>query len=134
MKLVLATNNKDKIAEIRACLVNFDLEILTSADFENFPDPPETSDTLEGNAEIKARAIAEATSLPALADDTGLEVAALDCVAFERVMAVLRMRHRVCAVVDVGGIHTLNPMSLGEGGASILEHALRQRLQVMPMS
>lgn len=78
MKLVLATNNEDKIREIRACLADLELEILTRADFENFPDPPETSNTLEGNAELKAQAISEATSLPALADDTGLEVTALD--------------------------------------------------------
>ncbi|MCH9031789.1 MAG: RdgB/HAM1 family non-canonical purine NTP pyrophosphatase [candidate division Zixibacteria bacterium] len=78
MKLVLATNNEDKITEIRACLADLELEIMTRADFENFPDPPETANTLEGNAELKARAISDSTSLPALADDTGLEVAALN--------------------------------------------------------
>jgi XTP/dITP diphosphohydrolase len=74
MRLVLATANRDKAAEI-AALVNGRLELV--------PRPPdvaevaETESTLEGNARLKAVALTRATGLAALADDTGLEVAAL---------------------------------------------------------
>ena len=64
MDLVCASANPDKVAEIA--------EILAQCDVV------EDSDTLEGNARLKAIAIAEATGLPAVADDTGLEVDALD--------------------------------------------------------
>ncbi len=78
MKLVLATNNSDKIAEIRVLLGELPVTILTKADFPHFPDIPETALTLEGNAELKATGIRHATGIAALADDTGLEVDALD--------------------------------------------------------
>jgi XTP/dITP diphosphohydrolase len=76
MRLVAATANPDKLEEIAA--------ILAAAGVELLPRPPEVPDvvedapTLEGNARLKARAIAEATGLAAVADDTGLEVDALD--------------------------------------------------------
>ncbi len=78
MQLVLATNNKDKIREIRDLLDDLPVTILTAEDFLEFPDPEETGTTLEENAILKARAISEFTDLPALADDSGLEVDALD--------------------------------------------------------
>ncbi len=78
MQLVLATNNKDKIREIKHLLEDLPVTILTADDFLEFPDPEETGATLEENAILKARAIAEFADLPALADDSGLEVAALD--------------------------------------------------------
>lgn len=78
LRLVLATNNPDKIREIRALLNGLAVVVLTRSDFKNFPDPEETESTLEGNARLKALAIGQATGLPALADDTGLEVDALD--------------------------------------------------------
>lgn len=78
MKLVLATNNKDKIREIKNVLAGLPVEILASSDFEDFPDIEETGATLEENAMLKARGIAEFTGYPALADDSGLEVAALN--------------------------------------------------------
>jgi XTP/dITP diphosphohydrolase len=74
MKLALATNNKDKIREIRNLLDGMGIEILTSADFSIFPDIEETGDTLEENAIIKAEGIYKVTGLPSLADDSGLEV------------------------------------------------------------
>ena len=74
MKLVLATNNKDKIREIKNLLDGMGIEILTSADFSIFPDIEETGDTLEENAILKAEGIYKATGLPSLADDSGLEV------------------------------------------------------------
>jgi len=78
MQLVLATNNIDKIREIRQSLEDLPVTILTSDDFLDFPDPHETGATLAENAILKAREICEFTGLPALADDTGLEVDALN--------------------------------------------------------
>ena len=73
-KLVLATNNRDKIREIRELLAGLKIEILTAADFPDFPEIEETGETLEENAVLKAEGIYRATGLPALADDSGLEV------------------------------------------------------------
>ena len=78
MQLVLATNNQDKIREIKQLLEDLPITILTSDDFLEFPDPEETGTTLEENAILKAREIAAFTDHPALADDSGLEVDALD--------------------------------------------------------
>lgn len=76
-KIVLATNNRYKAEEIRAILKRLPFEILTAADFPDFPDPDETGATLEENARIKAIAIHQTTGLWSLADDSGLEVDAL---------------------------------------------------------
>jgi XTP/dITP diphosphohydrolase len=78
MQLVLATNNRDKVTEIRHLLEDLPVTILTKDDFLEFPDPEETGSTLEENAILKAKAISEFTGLPALADDSGLEVDALN--------------------------------------------------------
>jgi len=78
MQIVLATNNQDKIREIKHLLDDLPVTILTSDDFLDFPDPEETGTTLEENAILKAREISKFTELPALADDSGLEVDALD--------------------------------------------------------
>lgn len=78
MQLVLATNNKDKIREIKQLLDDLPVTIMTSEDFLDFPDPEETGETLKENAVLKARAIAEFCGMAALADDSGLEVDALD--------------------------------------------------------
>ena len=78
MKIVLATNNKHKIEEIKYILSDPKLEILTLNDFEDFPKIEETGKTLEENAILKARAIYQFTELVSLADDSGLEVDALD--------------------------------------------------------
>jgi XTP/dITP diphosphohydrolase len=77
MQLVLATNNNDKIREIKHLLDDLPVTVMTRDDFLDFPDPEETGFTLEENARIKARAISEFTGMPALADDSGLEVDAL---------------------------------------------------------
>ena len=77
-QLVLASNNPHKIAEIRAILSDLPFEILAGTDFPSFPDPDETGATLEENARLKAVAVQHATGLWALADDSGLEVDALD--------------------------------------------------------
>jgi XTP/dITP diphosphohydrolase len=73
-QFVLASANKDKAAEIAVMLDGFDL-LPRPADV---PDVEETGDTLEENARLKAWALVNATGLPAIADDTGLEVDELD--------------------------------------------------------
>jgi XTP/dITP diphosphohydrolase len=77
-KLILATNNAHKISEMSAILDGLDFEILSAKDFPDFPEIEETGETLEDNAILKARAIWEKYRLPAIADDTGLEVEYLD--------------------------------------------------------
>ena len=76
-RLVVASKNEDKLGEIEAVLLGLGLvkEIVAGLDW---PDIEETEPTLEGNALLKARTVAAVTGLPCLADDTGLEVAALD--------------------------------------------------------
>jgi len=74
MQLVLATNNPDKIREIKHLLDDLPVTVLTFEDFLEFPEPEETGATLEENAILKARTISEFCDLPALADDSGLEV------------------------------------------------------------
>lgn len=75
-RLVIATKNPHKLAEMEAVLAGSGLvgEVVRGLDW---PDVAETGSTLEENALLKARAVAEATGLPSLADDTGLEVDAL---------------------------------------------------------
>ncbi|MBQ3153397.1 MAG: non-canonical purine NTP diphosphatase [Bacteroidaceae bacterium] len=76
MKLVFATNNKHKLEEMRAILGG-KVELLSLADIDCHDDIPETADTLEGNALIKARYIYDKYGCACFADDTGLEVDAL---------------------------------------------------------
>ena len=76
MKLVFATNNAHKLSEIRNILGN-SLEVASLAEIGCHDDIPETADTLEGNALLKARYVHERYALPCFADDTGLEVEAL---------------------------------------------------------
>lgn len=78
MRLCVATRNAHKLIEIRAGLADLELEISSAADHPDVPEVEEDAPTLEGNAEKKARWVAAATGLLALADDTGLEVDALD--------------------------------------------------------
>jgi XTP/dITP diphosphohydrolase len=73
--LVLATANPHKTEEIRQVLSGFDIDLLPRP--SDVPDVDETADTLEGNALLKAHALARATGVPAIADDTGLFIDAL---------------------------------------------------------
>ena len=77
MILVVATRNKKKLEEIRALLSDMPIEVLSLLDFPDIPETPETGSTFSENAELKAKAAAQATGLVALADDSGLEVDAL---------------------------------------------------------
>jgi XTP/dITP diphosphohydrolase len=76
-RLVVASKNPDKIAEIEGVLAETDLtdEVVRGLDW---PEIEETGGSLAENALLKARVVVEATGLPSLADDTGLEVEALD--------------------------------------------------------
>lgn len=74
-RVVLATANSDKAREIVAALADLDLDLVPRPD--DVPEVDETGTTLEANARLKAEALCAATGLPALADDTGLEVDAL---------------------------------------------------------
>lgn len=77
MKIIFATNNAHKLQEIRQILGK-DIEVLSLADIHCQADIPETADTLEGNALQKAQYIWKRYATPVFADDTGLEVDALD--------------------------------------------------------
>ncbi len=76
--LVLATQNPHKLEEMRAVLADFDVELRGCADYPGCPEVVEDGETLEANANKKAREICAFTGAWSLADDTGLEVEALD--------------------------------------------------------
>lgn len=78
MKIVFATRNNGKKSEIEALLAPYDVEVVSLDDFPDIPEIEENGITFEENARIKARTASELTGLPALADDSGLEVDALD--------------------------------------------------------
>ena len=75
-RIVFATNNVHKLQEIRA-MIPEGIKLLSLADIGCHADIPETADTLEGNALIKARYVAEHYGMDCFADDTGLEVETL---------------------------------------------------------
>ena len=76
-KILLASHNKGKVAEFQALFAPMDIEIV-GADTVDLPEPEETEDTFEGNALLKARHACQFAGLPALADDSGLTVNALN--------------------------------------------------------
>ncbi len=76
-KLVFATHNRGKLAELRQLLTGLDLEVVSLDDVE-VPEIEEDGDSFEANAVKKAREASAALGLPALADDSGLEVEVLD--------------------------------------------------------
>ena len=78
MKLVFATNNKHKLDEVRKITAQHNIEVVSLADIHCHDEIPETADTLEGNALQKAQYIQDKFELDCFADDTGLEVEALD--------------------------------------------------------
>jgi XTP/dITP diphosphohydrolase len=75
--VLLATKNKHKLEEMRHALADTGLELRSAFEFVNLPEIEEDADTLEGNALKKARETYALTGLMSVADDTGLEVAAL---------------------------------------------------------
>lgn len=77
MKLVFASHNKHKIQEIKQLLPN-NIEIVSLEEIGCKEDIPETADTIEGNATLKADYVTQNYGLPCFADDSGLEVEVLD--------------------------------------------------------
>jgi XTP/dITP diphosphohydrolase len=77
MKIVLATHNRDKCAEMEAIMKDMPIQLLTLNEFPEIEEIIEDGQTLEENALIKAKTVHKITHLPAIADDTGLEVDAL---------------------------------------------------------
>jgi XTP/dITP diphosphohydrolase len=75
--LVMATRNPGKIREMQAILQDVGVQLLSLEDFPELPEIPETGTTFAENAALKAKGVARLTQHPALADDSGLEVAAL---------------------------------------------------------
>jgi XTP/dITP diphosphohydrolase len=80
MKLVLATRNKGKIVELQRIIAGVmpEVELIGTDSFPNLDDVEETEDSFIGNALLKAHAVAKETGLPAIADDSGLSVNALN--------------------------------------------------------
>ena len=76
-RLVLASHNQGKLSEIRVLLEPWDIHVVSAGDL-GLPEPDETEPTFSGNARLKAQAAAGASGLPALADDSGFCVGALD--------------------------------------------------------
>ncbi|MBO9434426.1 RdgB/HAM1 family non-canonical purine NTP pyrophosphatase [Ruegeria sp. R13_0] len=76
-RLLVATHNKGKLEEMAHLLSPFGVTVVGGAEM-NLPEPEETEDTFVGNARIKAHAAAKATGLPALSDDSGITIDALD--------------------------------------------------------
>ena len=72
-ELVIATHNKGKLEEIADLLRPYGIALTSNAD-HGLPEPEETETTFVGNARIKAHAAAKATGLPALSDDSGIEI------------------------------------------------------------
>lgn len=76
-RLLIATHNEGKLQEFRELLAPYGITVVGAKEM-NLAEPPETELTFVGNARIKAHAAAKATGLPALADDSGIEVDCLD--------------------------------------------------------
>lgn len=76
-RLVIASHNPGKVREIADLLTPYGVEVMSAGDL-GLPEPEETGSSFVENAELKARAAAEGAGLPALADDSGLAVSALD--------------------------------------------------------
>ena len=76
-KLLIATHNSGKLEEFKSILRTLDLELTSSKEL-NLPEPKEIENTFLGNARIKSRAACLYSNLPSMADDSGLEVHALD--------------------------------------------------------
>ena len=76
-KIVLASHNQGKLREIAALVEPLGIAVISAGDL-GLEEPEETEDTFAGNAHIKAHFAAKETGLPALSDDSGIEIDALD--------------------------------------------------------
>lgn len=77
-KLILASRNKNKIEEMKQLVAHLGINVFSALDFPDLEEVEEDKPTLEGNALKKARYVNQLTGIPALSDDTGLEVETLD--------------------------------------------------------
>ena len=77
-KLILASRNKNKIEEMKQLVAHLGIDVFSALDFPDLEEVEEDKPTLEGNALKKALYVNQETGIPALSDDTGLEVEALD--------------------------------------------------------
>ncbi|MCM3717849.1 XTP/dITP diphosphatase [Fictibacillus phosphorivorans] len=78
MKILIATKNTGKVKEFQAMFKDLGIEVLSLLDIKNSPDVEETGVTFDENAIIKAEAICSMMNIPVIADDSGLEVDALE--------------------------------------------------------
>ena len=107
-RLLVATTNVGKMREIAGILDGVPVQLLTLADFPGIPEPDETGTTFAENARLKALYYHQATGLPSVADDSGIEIEALDgapgihsarwegtdyAVKFQRIYEMLRQRN-----------------------------------------
>lgn len=107
-RLLVATTNPGKIREIAGILEGLPVQLHTLADFPGIPEPDETGTTFAENARLKALYYHQATGLPSVADDSGIEIEALDgapgihsarwegtdyAVKFQRIYEMLRQRN-----------------------------------------
>lgn len=76
-RILIATHNKGKLAEFASLLAPLGLTAISAGEL-GLPEPEETGASFAGNAQLKARAAAKAANLPALADDSGISIAALE--------------------------------------------------------
>ena len=102
-RLVAATHNPGKAREL-AALLNGRFEVVSAGEL-GLPEPEEPESTFMGNAMIKARAAADASGLIALADDSGLSVAALDRTALTVFMTVAAVTVFALPLLAIAGIH-----------------------------
>ena len=72
MKVILASQNRHKLQEIQAILAPYDIQLVLQSELGLHIDVEETGTTFEENSELKARAVMEATGMPAIADDSGI--------------------------------------------------------------
>ena len=78
MKLILASNNAHKLEELRAILSSLGMEVVSQKELGLDLEPEETGTTFEENSYIKAKAVMDACGMPAIADDSGIEIDAFE--------------------------------------------------------
>ena len=110
-KIVLASNNAGKVREINQILEGLDFEVVPQAEFD-IPEADETGLTFVENAILKARHAAQLSGLPAIADDSGLEVDAL-----QGAPGIYSARYAGVGASDADKLHQLPaPLQRSEGG------------------
>ena len=122
-KLVLATGNQKKVKELAAMLADMKIQVIPQSEF-SVSDADETGTTFVENAIIKARHAARVTGLPAVADDSGLEV---DLPAARRARRAARPAPQPRRDAWVSGRHTRSPCRAPGGGGRSRCRSIRAR-------